>query len=118
MNEEGWPVPAPYEYRGNEQVADALTEDDIIGRYEIINHGTDNGTTMLKTQTIELQKDGSVTGDLTGTWTYEAGYLALTFEEAAFKGILLTQEITEFEQQKLTFSTIGDNNESIWGIKE
>ncbi len=63
MNEEGWPVPAPYEYRGNEQVADALTEDDIIGRYEIINHGTDNGTTMLKTQTIELQKDGSVTGD-------------------------------------------------------
>ncbi|HGV4082258.1 TPA: glycoside hydrolase family 43 protein [Enterococcus faecium] len=118
MNEEGWPVPAPYEYRGNEQVADALTEDEIIGRYEIINHGTDNGTTMLKTQMIEFQKDGNVTGDLTGTWTYDAGYLVLTFEETTFKGILLTQEITEFEQQKLTFSTIGDNNESIWGIKE
>ncbi|MEN2262627.1 hypothetical protein AAH971_14685 [Enterococcus faecalis] len=42
----------------------------------------------------------------------------LTFEETTFKGILLTQEIIEFEQQKLTFSTIGDNNESIWGIKE
>ncbi|MBL5008936.1 hypothetical protein CU016_1031 [Enterococcus lactis] len=118
MNEEGWPVPAPYEYRGNEQVADALTEDEIIGRYEIINHGTDNGTTMLKTQMIEFQKDGNVTGDLTGTWMYDAGYLVLTFEETTFKGILLTQEITEFEQQKLTFSTIGDNNESIWGIKE
>ena len=34
MNEEGWPVPAPYEYRGNEQVGDALTADEIIGRYE------------------------------------------------------------------------------------
>jgi arabinan endo-1,5-alpha-L-arabinosidase len=118
MNDDGWPVPAPYEYRGNEQIADSLKEDEIIGHFEIVNHGTDNGTTMLKTQRIELQKGGDVTGELTGTWSYDQGYLSLVLSGTTFKGTVLKQEVTEFDQKKITFSTIGDNNESLWGIKE
>lgn len=118
MNEEDWPVPAPFEYLGNEHVADDLVEADITGRYEIINHGTDNGKTMIKSQMIDFHKDGSISGDITGNWTYDEGFISITVENTTFKGTVLRQEVSTFDKQKIAFSTIGDNNESIWGVKE
>ena len=35
---------------------------------------------------IELQKDGNITGELTGTWTYDAGHITMTFADTTFKG--------------------------------
>ena len=118
MNEDDWPIPAPFEYRGNEQVADDLNESEILGRYEIVNHGTDNGKTMIQSQWIELQENGEITGDQVGTWTYNEGKINLVLGDNTFKGTLLKQEVANFDKQKLTFSTFGDNNASIWGIKE
>ncbi len=118
MNEEDWPVPAPFEYLGNEHVADDLVEADITGRYEIINHGTDNGKTMIKSQMIDFHKDGSISGDITGNWTYDEGFISITVENTTFKGTVLRQEVSTFDKQKIAFSTFGDNNESIWGVKE
>ncbi len=118
MNEEDWPVPAPFEYLGNEDVADDLVEAEITGRYEIINHGTDNGKTMIKSQMIDFHPDGSISGDITGNWTYDEGFISITVENTTFKGTVLRQEVSTFDKQKIAFSTFGDNNESIWGVKE
>lgn len=118
MNQDGWPIPAPFEYLGEEHIVDNLSETEISGRYEIVNHGTDNGKTMIKSQMIELHDNGKVSGDIIGNWTYNEGYITITVGNNTFKGTLMRQKITNFDNQKITFSTFGDNNESIWGIKE
>ncbi|WP_241153420.1 glycoside hydrolase family 43 protein [Enterococcus mediterraneensis] len=119
MNEDGWPVPAPFEYRDNEEIAENMKDSQIAGRYEIINHGTDNGKTMIKSQVIELLENGEIKGDLSGKWSHSKGAITLTIGENIFKGTLLEQQIDATgERTSLTFSTIGNNNESIWGNKQ
>lgn len=117
MNEEQWPMTAPLEYRGTDEIAGELSNKEICGSYEWINHGTDNGKTMIKTQAIELNEDGTITGDISGKWQQTKGLITLTISKNIFKGVLLQQETDEKESPSLTFSAVGDNNESIWGKK-
>lgn len=118
MNEDNWPVTAVYENRG-EKISH-YDKEDVIGDYEIINHGTSSSKNMLQTQNITLNADGSVSGNLIGTWEQKAAkdydYISLTIGDTTYKGVLFAQQ-NEEETAKtvMTFSTIGNNNECIWG---
>lgn len=119
-NAAGWPVPVPYAYTGDNSQPISVSCDEVAGEYEYLNHGTDNGKTMLKTQKINLTNDGQITGAVTGTWkSKEKGLVTLTINQVVYEGIFYYQSNQEVatNSKVLTFSAIGTNNETIWGSK-
>lgn len=120
LNEKGWPVTAPYEYSGDKISKTGYSMDEIVGSYEFINHGTSNGTTMLETLNIKLEKNFKVTGDVTGTWDMKKGtyYMDITIDGVTYNGVFFKQQDESgYNTKVMTFSAIGSNNESIWGSK-
>lgn len=118
LNEDEWPVPVPYEYTGQKNQPVSLPDEEVVGEFEFINHGTDNGTTMIETQLIQLNENGEISGDITGNWEQkEDGNITFTINDVTYKGILLKQDVEKLEDEVLTFAAIGDNNELIWGSK-
>ncbi|MDU2489953.1 MAG: glycoside hydrolase family 43 C-terminal domain-containing protein [Clostridium celatum] len=97
--------------------------DEILGDYEFINHGLEAETTystMLPTYNVTLNADGTITGDYKGTWSQGNGnyYCTMEIDNVTYKGVFFKQ-LAESEEhnETMTFSLIGDNNESIWGSK-
>lgn len=120
MNEDQWPVPAVYEYRGEE--IGHYSNDEIIGSYEIINHGTATNGDMIYSQSLDLCADGTVIGAMSGTWTKSTGtsksydYITLNLNGHIYKGFLYKQFNEETNSQKvMTFSAIGEDNTCLWG---
>ena len=120
LNEDNWPITAVYEYRG--ETISHYDAKDVVGTYEIIDHGTSSDGTMLATQTIQLCADGKITGDMSGTWTKTTGsdksydYITLKVGTLTYKGILYKQ-FNEANTEVMTFSVIGNNNTSVWGTQ-
>ena len=122
LNSEDWPVTAVYEYRG-EKISH-YGNDDAIGTYEFINHGTEaKSGSMLKTKQVTLNANGTVSGDVTGTWTKtdsKKGYDDVTFKlgKTTYHGVFFRQyDEGKIPRQKMTFTAIGSDNTSIWGSK-
>ncbi len=120
LNEDQWPVPAVYEYRG--EPIRHYEMDEVIGSYELINHGTTDDPNMIPVQTLDLCADGTVSGSMYGTWTKSAkngndyDYITLNIGNNVYKGILYEQFNEETPSAKvMTFSVIGNNNTCLWG---
>ena len=117
LNEDNWLVTAIYEYK-DEKIR-KYTIDEIIGSYELINHGNvvQDGS-MLETKKIFLSRYGDVTGDVTGTWKMFDGddytYITLTLSKVEYKGVFCIQK-DDNNSPKMTFTAIGSNNLAIWG---
>ncbi len=119
MNEDQWPVTAVYENR-NETIAN-YDDAAVAGDYDLINHGTENNTNMLDTLAVTLAEDGTVSGDMTGTWEKKDSgkgydYVTITAGDVVYKGFFYEQTDDNGEKV-MTFSAIGNNNECIWGSK-
>ncbi|WP_022750112.1 lipocalin-like domain-containing protein [Lachnobacterium bovis] len=119
MNQDKWPVTAVYENR-NEKIGH-YDRKDVVGTYEFINHGTAaTSGTMLETKSITLNDDGTISGDLVGTWkkddTSKCDYVTININKVNFKGVFYRQE-NDNGKEVMTFTAIGNNNESIWGSK-
>ena len=91
LNEDGWLVTAVYEYLGSEISKDGYSMNEILGDYEFINHGLEAETTYSTMLT-----------------TYNVTYKCVFFKQL---------DESEEHNETMTFSLIGDNNESIWGSK-
>ena len=125
MNEEQWPVTAVYEY-SKEQISH-YDEAKVIGTYEFINHGTDSSGEMLITQSVNLNEDGTISGDAAGTWsksgaTDEAGndkgydYITLNIGDVTYKGVFFEQtNEADTPEKVMTFTALGNDNTSVWG---
>lgn len=118
LNADKWPVTAVYENRG-EKIGH-YADDKVVGSYEIINHGTDSKGNMIQSQIITLNADGTITGELEGTWKKTAGrdydYVTLKIGSDTYKGVFFEQQDETAEKKKvMTFTAIGDNNASLWG---
>ena len=69
---------------------------------------------------IKLNKDFTVSGDITGTWAMEADtyYMTITTNDVTYSGVFFKQQDESLEENKvMTFTAVGNNNESIWGSK-
>lgn len=121
MNDEGWPVTAVYEYRG--ETIGHYNESEVIGSYEIIDHGTETTPALASTKKIELLADGTVIGDMTGTWRKRTGtsydYIDVVTGITAYHGVLFRQynEDSSSASEVMTFSAIGNNNTSIFATR-
>ena len=117
LNEDKWPVTAVYENR-NEKIS-KVAINDVIGSYEFVNHGNaEKDGNMLQTKTINLEKDGKITGGETGTWTMKDGtdytYITIKISTATYKGVFFRQ-LDDNGETRMTFTAFGNNNLAIWG---
>ena len=71
MNEDQWPVASVYEYQG--ETAGHYGREELVGSYNLIDHGTQTNGDMIIAQKLELHEDGTVSGDKTGTWELSTG---------------------------------------------
>lgn len=121
INEDGWPVTAVYENKGDRISEKGYAKDEIVGEYEFINHGTAKQTSDYhKAGNVVLKADGTVSGDATGTWVQkDDSYLAtFTLNKVEYKGVFFKQHTETAESKNvMTFTAIGSNNQTIWGSK-
>ncbi len=123
LNEDGWLVTAPYEYAGSKISKSGYKTSDIVGEYEFINHGNDATTGligMLPTSVVKLNSDGTISGDVTGTWKQKSGsyFATMVIDGVTYKGVFFKQfDESSSHKETMTFSLIGKNNLAIWGSK-
>lgn len=120
FNEEGWPVVTPFEYSGDEISETGYEESSIVGSYEYINHGKEKGnySTIINYSTIELNADGTITGDVTGTWEqskYDSS-VTLTIDGEKYYGYFIAAK-DEKGIKVMSFTAVGENNITVWGTQ-
>lgn len=132
VNEDGWLVCAPYEYAGETISETGYDMDEMSGAYEFIIHTPNTyyqkaGSAtvgIMQAAKINLAEDGSVSGDMTGNWTYEEGTpnMTITVDGVTYKGVFLKMPSEQLyfnpDQRKvvMTFTVLGDNV-TAWGSK-
>lgn len=124
LNQDNWPVTAVYEYLGSKISKTGYSKSDMVGTYEFVNHGNDGAvaayTGMLSTLTVSLNSNGTISGDVTGTWSYTSGtyYCQMVIGGVTYKGVFFKQyDESNTNREVMTFSLIGNNDQSIWGSK-
>lgn len=114
MNDEGWPVIAPYRYTG--ETLQTLEENDIVGAYKLVNHGRDISADVKEALVVGLLEDGQLTGDLEGKWTLEDdAKISITLGDLEYTGVALKQYDEYNKIDTMTFTVGANNGESLWG---
>lgn len=121
INEDGWPVTAVYENKGDKISQTGYSKDEIVGDYYFINHGTaKQSDDYHKAKNLVLKADGTVSGAATGTWKEKDNsyYATFVLGGVTYKGVFFKQH-TELVNgpNVMTFTAIGTNNKTIWGSK-
>lgn len=120
INEEGWPVVAPYENSGDKISKNGYSKNEIVGNYQFINHGSTSSSAMIDTLNVELNDDYTITGDVKGTWGMKDGsyYMNANIDGVTYKGVFFRQQDESKKTSKvMTFTAVGSNNQCIWGSK-
>jgi arabinan endo-1,5-alpha-L-arabinosidase len=123
LNADKWPVTAVYEYLGSSISSTGYSANDMYGTYQFVNMGTDastSGVGMLTTQSVTLNSNGTISGSVSGSWSYTSGtyYCTMVIGGVTYKGIFFKQKNESSSHTPvMTFSLIGTNNQCIWGSK-
>ena len=125
QNEDGWLVAAPFEYTG-EQVKSAdiaatqqVSTAQIAGSYKLLIHPfrLDNDNKELaKPVNIQLNADGTITGDQTGSWSVKEGtsYFSITLDRE-YKGVMVYQTLEPSNDKVVAFTAMNRNGVTVWG---
>lgn len=118
FNEEGWPVVAPYEYSGDVIAEYGYETSDIAGTYEYINHGNDTSSEIHNYSSITLNEDGTVSGEVSGTWSQaeDSSAAVITLGGQKYSGYFLAAQ-DENGQKVMSFTAVGSNNQTVWGAE-
>ncbi len=123
MNEEGWPVAAPYEYDSSITIDGAnYAAEDVAGEYNVIVHDMqiDYGALAYKSPvSLTLEEDGTVTGEYTGTWEQGADSNAATLilGGTTYKGVFVEQVIEGTIKETMCFTIVNEDGLCVWGSK-
>lgn len=114
MNDAGWPVVSPLRYAG--EMPAPVAEDQRPGVYKVILHGKDINTKEHASQVVTLAQDGSVTGDLTGSWRCDDGqHITITLNEATYTGVMHTACESSQSAWVTCFTALDDAGCALWG---
>ena len=126
MNEDGWITAAPYEYSGESLSKNGHSLKAVTGEYEFLYHSPNQDFSNEKYANVDkpckavLNENGTVTGDISGTWTMKNGtpYMSFTYGDITYKGAFLVQaDESDAMTKKMTFTATA-NNSCIWGSKK
>ncbi len=120
FNSEDWPVAAPYEYSGDVISEGGYNTSDIAGEYEFINHGNDTSKTIHNYINITLNEDGTISGGASGTWTQadDSAQASFVIGGSRYDGVFLAaQDETGREKKVMSFTAVGSNNQTVWGVQ-
>lgn len=118
MNEQGWPVVAPFRY-GGEILCDFNGEEDVVGDYKFIDHGNAISADIVNSRVISLCADGSITGDVSGNWeSVDRKSLRIRLNGKEYSGFFIQQTDMNTGRQTMAFSVTGDkSNNCLWGSR-
>ena len=118
FNDEGWPVVTPFEFGGDHISEGGYDEADIVGDYEYINHGTATNGNVINYQKIKLNSDHTISGDVSGKWEQSAdsAVAVITIGNQKYSGYFIAAE-NEKGKKVMSFTAVGNNNQTIWGAK-
>ena len=117
LNEDSWFVVSPYRYIG--EVIDEYEEEDVLGEYSFINHGREVFDFIREFVNIKLNKNGTITGDVEGTFEFKDGNkININIDGEMYKGVFIKQYDINKKAYSMTFTLMGSNNGvALWGIK-
>lgn len=118
INEEGWPCELPYQTQGETVEQSGYEKDAVVGRYFVVNQGTDISNAIANPSIMYLEENGTVIGkEVAGEWEYkeDSYYMTITIDGAKYSGVFCKM-LDEAGKEVMAFSTVG-NNESVWGVK-
>lgn len=116
MNKDGWPVATPFRYSG--ETLDKVNRQDIVGEYKFVNHGREITGDITNSVFVTLNKDNTVSGDVTGTWKKTGHNKAeLTIDGKTYDGVFLRQYDTSSELTVMTFTAMSNEGVAVWGTK-
>lgn len=116
-------VTAPFEYCGETLAGTAYSTGDVTGEYRVVKmQSSENDHKSLKCaaeQSIQLNANGTVTGDYTGTWeqSSDGPYVTLTSGGVTYQGVFLKQNIEETAYETMCLTLVGNNDISLWGYQ-
>ncbi|AKL86950.1 glycoside hydrolase family 43 protein [Bacillus atrophaeus] len=115
MNKDGWPIAAPYRYAGEK--LEKVKQKDVTGKYQIIQHGKDISADIKKTINIQLNKNHTISGEMTGTWEKTGKNEAeITLDGVKYDGVFVRQWDSVREKNVMTFSVLSGSGEVVWGV--
>ena len=129
QNEEDWLVAAPFEYTGEGVKSAHIAKrqlsatDKIPGKYKLLVHPykLDHTKKLYATPVdIQLNADGTITGDETGKWEITAGtsYIRITVGGLEYKGVMVEQTLEPQNTKAPSFSCLRSaTGVTIWGYK-
>lgn len=111
---DAWPVMAPHRYAGESPAK--VSRDDLIGTYELIDHGRRITTDIVRPVAVRLQPDGTLAGDRAGTWKLSGDHtVTLAVGGKTYTGAALRQWHAGRKAWVMTFSVISSDGVSLWG---
>ena len=129
QNKYGWLVAAPFEYTG-EQVKSAdiattqqIATNRIAGKYKLLIHKYKLDHTKKETLSptdIELNSDGTISGDATGTWSIEdsTSYITIKLGSTTYQGVMIEQTMEPTDKKVPAFTALASSTGvTIWGYQ-
>lgn len=123
LNKEGWLCAAPYTTNGETLDASRLKMEEYAGQYEVILHSLYVDYAKLdsnKPVFVQLNADGTITGDMEGTWALEedTSYITLVIDGVTYSGVALYMKVENTKVETAVFTALGKENQlTIWGTK-
>src|SRR5699024_7186716 len=113
MNEEGWPVVAPYRYA--EETLENVDKSEVTGDYKFINHGKEITDDIKESVMITLEDDGILSG-VEGTWAINGDHnVVIEIDGSTYEGVFIEQWDPVSERNVMTFTAVSEQGISIWG---
>ena len=125
VNEDGWLVTAPFEYRGETLSTDGYTAEQVAGTYEVLFQ-QQTGEVYKNKECVQgidltLDKDGIISGDKSGTWAWSdkgSPYVDMTIDGVTYNGVFLEQTMEETTEKVYTFTVLGSDEVNVWGYRK
>ncbi len=120
-NAEGWLVAAPYITAGEKLSDNGVKTEDLVGSYDVIIHELAINYAKLEAKTpkyINLNADGTITGDFDGTWSITPGtsYIYLSFNNDNYSGVALKMNVENTKIETPVFTVVGERTQvTVWG---
>jgi len=116
MNKDGWPVVLPWRYAG--EMPEKVPVSEQVGTYKIILHERDINKTEHSSLLVQLDANGAVTGDLSGTWLCEDGQtFECNLDGIEYHGVMNTAWNNAEKAWVPCFSALDGTGAALWGSK-